>query len=341
MRLMNWNIEHMNSWWEGGENDPAIMRPTFAGNNFSPAITDVPALAQRVGQVISDVDPDVLSIQEGPGVLEMDQFLDQFVDGDTWQIRRGSGGGQALVVAARMDRVDAFDDGSSVAGTIDLSQNFTADVNADLEFDDVAFARRPQVVNITASGNQITLINNHLKSKFVSNAETLFNAGGDDRKQFFAAALIARRRISGEAYRIRLFVDQVLLADPAAQVIVVGDLNDGPGSDFFEENFLTHSVVDRIFGSVFHRDRQLTHVLLHGDSTDFTAQFFDFIAGETRDLILDHIGLSPGILENWTWQGRVAVAEFEAQILNDNTLNERDRQPSDHRPVVVDLTPVP
>jgi hypothetical protein len=23
---MNWNIEHMNSWWEGGDSDPPLMR---------------------------------------------------------------------------------------------------------------------------------------------------------------------------------------------------------------------------------------------------------------------------------------------------------------------------
>ena len=339
MRIMNWNIEHMNSWWEGGDNDPPILRPTFSGNNFSPPITDVPALAQRVGQVITDVNPDVLAIQEGPGEPEMAQFLDQFVDGNEWQILRGAGGAQALLVAARTDRVDAFGDASSVAGDIDLGEKFTADVNADLEFDEVAFARKPQVVSVTASGHSITILNNHLKSKFVAGAQAAFNAGGDERKQFFADALIARRRISGEAYRIRSFIDSMMAGDPDVQIIVTGDLNDGPGSDFFEENFLTHSVVDRIFGSVFHQDRQLTHVLLHGDSADFTAQFFDFIAGETRDLILDHIGLSKGILQNWDWTGRVAVDEYNAQVIADSSLHERDLKPSDHRPVVVDLTP--
>jgi len=340
MRIMNWNIEHMNSWWEGGNNNPPVLRATFGGNNFSPGITDVPALAQRVGQVISDTNPDILTIQEGPGELEMEQFLDQFVDGDSWTIRRGSGGAQALLIAARLDRVDALDDGPTVAGGIDIAQGFKADINADLEFDDVVFARKPQVAIVTVDGQPITLINNHLKSKFVSGAEALFNAGGDDRKSFFADALIARRRISGEAYKIRAFIDEMLIADESAQIVITGDLNDGPGSDFFEENFLPHSVVDRVFGSVFHRNRQLTHVLLHGDSTDFTAQFFDFIAGHTRDLILDHIGISRGVTDNWTWQGRVAVMEYESQIVNDNSLRERDRKPSDHRPVVVDLTPL-
>ena len=54
-----------------------------------------------------------------------------------------------------------------------------------------------------------------------------------------------------------------------------------------------------------------------------------------RDLVLDHIGISRAINENWNWQGRVAVAEYEAQIVDDSNLNERDRHPSDHRPVVV------
>ena len=113
--------------------------------------------------------------------------------------------------------------------------------------------------------------------------------------------------------------------NPMRQVIVTGDLNDGPGTDFFEEHFLTHSVVDRVFGSVFHPDRQLVHVLFHGGSTEFTAQFFDFIAGKTKDLVLDHIGLSQGINQNFDWQGRVAVKEYQGQVVNDPNLSERDR----------------
>ena len=37
MRLMSWNIEHMNSWWEGGNADPPVMCQSFGGNSFSPA----------------------------------------------------------------------------------------------------------------------------------------------------------------------------------------------------------------------------------------------------------------------------------------------------------------
>lgn len=340
MRLMNWNIEHMNSWWEGGDADPAVMRNTLPGSNFSPAITDVPALAERVGNVINAVDPDVVAIQEGAGIPETNDFFDRFVNGNDWHVLRGSGGGQALVTVARLDRdVSAIAPGPESIGSVDLDQPYSADIDADLEIDEVKFARKPQVINLSAHGQEFLLLNNHLKSKFVRNGQTRFNAGGQQRLSFFADALLARRRISGEAFRIRAFLDEVLGDNPMARVIVTGDLNDGPGTDFFEENYLTHSVVDRIFGSIFQPGRQLTHVLFHGGSSDYTARFFDFIAGETRDLVLDHIGISRAINENWNWQGRVAVAEYDAQCVNDPNLNERDRLPSDHRPVVVEINP--
>lgn len=340
MIVMNWNIEHMNSWWEGGTADPPTMRQTFAGTNFSPAVTDVPALAARVGQVISDVDPDIVTIQEGPGLPEINDFFDRFVDGDDWHALRGSGGGQALVVVARLDRdVSAISPGPEVFGAIDLDQDFPADVDADLIVEDLSFARKPQVINVNAHGQAILLINNHLKSKRVDRAQERFEAGGQQRLDFFADALVARRRISGEAYRIREFLDELFAADAAAQVIVTGDLNDGAGADFFENNFLTHSVVDRVFGSIFEPDKSLVHVLFRGGSTDYTAQFFDFIAGQTMDLVLDHIGISQAMNANWDWTARVAVAEYEAQRVDDPSLHERDRLPSDHRPVVVELTP--
>lgn len=337
MRILNWNIEHMNSWWPGGNQDPPQMRNTFTGNSFSPPITDVPGLAQRVGNVISAIDPDIVTIQEGAGIPEMNDFFNRFVNGNNWEVLRGSGGGQALVTVANMDTVSNFTQGPEVVGSIDLNEPFNADINTDLILDEVAFARKPQVTNATFNGHMFTIINNHLKSKFVQNGEALFNAGGESRMLFFDGALRARRRISGEAFRIREFIDAILGEDPNTLLILAGDLNDGAGADFFERNFLTHSVVDRIFGSIFNTDNQLRHVLFHGGSTDYTAQFFDFIVNETRDLVLDHIGLSPAIYDQWNWTGRVAVAEYENEIINLPNMHERDRLPSDHRPVVVNI----
>lgn len=339
MRLMNWNIEHMNSWWEGGDADPAVLKDSVQGGTFFPSVADVLSLATRVGNVINAVDPDVITIQEAAGEPEMRHFFEDFVDGD-WTFLRGSGGGQALIVAAKLNGiVSGIEDGPTEVGGVDLTAQIMADTNADLVPEGENFARKPQVVNLTAHGQELRLINNHLKSKFVRDGEARFNAGGEQQLGFFADALEVRRRISAEAFRIREYLNAVFEDSANALVIVTGDLNDGAGADYFEQNFLTHSVVDRVFGSVFFPQRQLSHVLFHGGSTDFTAKFFDFIADEERELVLDHIGLSQAINENWTWTGRVAVAEYEAEVIDDPELFERDQAPSDHRPVVADLTP--
>ena len=224
-------------------------------------------------------------------------------------------------------------------GNIDLSRRFGVDVDADLHIETIEFARQPQVVEFTAHGQRFLLMNNHLKSKYVHNGRAQYEEGGDSRRAFFREALIARRRISAEAFRIRAFLNGVFDVEPMRHVMVAGDLNDGPGADYFERNFLTHSVVDRVFGSVFQPERQLAHVLFHRGVTDYTAQFYDFIEGRTKDLVLDHVGLSGGINRSFDWRARVGVSEYEARVLNDSDLKERDRRPSDHRPVVVDLIP--
>ena len=60
MRLLNWNIEWMNNWFVGGS------QVSFRQSAPSHGITDVHDLAGRVAQVINTIDPDVLTIQEGP-----------------------------------------------------------------------------------------------------------------------------------------------------------------------------------------------------------------------------------------------------------------------------------
>ena len=72
MRLMNWNIEWMNNWFVG--NGRVEWRQSHRG------IEDVRTLAQRVANVILTIDPDVLTIQEGPSDFrEMELFVNDFL----------------------------------------------------------------------------------------------------------------------------------------------------------------------------------------------------------------------------------------------------------------------
>ncbi len=56
-----------------------------------------------------------------------------------------------------------------------------------------------------------------------------------------------------QSYRLRQCVAEVLLAEsPNASVIVGGDLNEGPGSGFFEEYYGLINLLDALLGSRFY-----------------------------------------------------------------------------------------
>jgi len=261
--------------------------------------------------------------------------------GGTWTVLGGAGGAQKLIVAVRTDRdvtAAAIADDTGLA--VQLDDDYTADTDGDgIVETDAHFARLPFVVDLVAHGQNLRIINCHLKSKYVPDGEDLFNGTDEQRQQFIVAALRNRRRISAEAFRIRTYLDALFEIDPGRLVLLVGDLNDGPGFDYFERQYLTHSVVDIAFGSVLLPDGRLTHGLIQpGQPRPASAFFDDYVEGiQNKPLLLDHMGLSPGLL-TWLDNARVADAEYDAQV-QPAAPNERERMPSDHRPLFAQLTP--
>ena len=76
-------------------------------------------------------------------------------------------------------------------------------------------------------GHPLQVIVAHTKSNFINQGRAQWEDPAR-RQAFIAAALTNRRRISAEGMRIRRYLDARLTADPAAAIIVLGDLNDGP-----------------------------------------------------------------------------------------------------------------
>jgi endonuclease/exonuclease/phosphatase family metal-dependent hydrolase len=155
-------------------------------------------------------------------------------------------------------------------------------------------------------------------------------------------ALVNRRRISAEGMRIRRYLDRRLNDDPDTAIIVLGDLNDGPGLDYFEQRYITHNVTDILVGSAFAPEHIFTHAQ-HDTAPDdrYTAVFEDFVpTPEVKRLLLDHILLSPGLsradaLHRVPGSGAVRHAEYDHQVVDAGA--RRQDRPSDHRPVTVDL----
>jgi hypothetical protein len=75
VRFMNWNIEWMSHFFatEGVE---------ILDKNIEAGLNDIPALAGAIAKCILEMDPDVLSIEEGPpSSKQMDLFIATYLQG--------------------------------------------------------------------------------------------------------------------------------------------------------------------------------------------------------------------------------------------------------------------
>lgn len=110
---------------------------------------------------------------------------------------------------------------------------FRIDLDVDARADVVRFSKPPlEVAVATAAGARLRLIGVHLKSKAPHGTTTL-----DEARR---ASIANRRKQLAQAVWLRARVAAHLAAGEA--VIVMGDLNDGPGLDEFEDLFGRSSV---------------------------------------------------------------------------------------------------
>ena len=337
MRILNWNIEWMNDWFVGG--NAVAFRDSYERTG----ITDVADLCRRVAGVIKALDPDVVTIQEGPSdIREMLLFTENYLtdssDLPLFNVFGGfDGGAQKIYMFVRRNREFENPEIPGDSTTLGLAEPWEADVDGDLQLEGYEFTRLPLVVKGQSAqdGTALYVVSLHTKSKYVHKGKVLWD-NPQTRQQYIVAALKNRRRISSEAMRLRQYLDDLLSQSSDARIVVTGDFNDGPGVDFFERRYITHNVTDILLGSTYHPERLFKHTFLTDVPNDerFTAIFDDFIDDiPNRKLVLDHIIVSPSLAAQS--QGGIAHDQYTSAV--DANASKRQKYPSDHRPVFVDI----
>lgn len=330
MKIVNWNIEWMNRWFSGN------AQPQWGSRSLD--ADEARQCARRAASVITTTAPDLLCLQEGPSHLaEMALFVREFL-GDSYEPLIGAdGGAQKLYVMRRRNGQVATVDYATDAQTRALQEGWQADVNGDLLLETYEFTRLPLIVDVDPIGGQpLRVVLLHTKSKYVHNGEAMF-ADPARRQEFIAEAMLARRRISAEAFRLRSYLDALLAQDLEARIVVTGDFNDGPGRDFFERSYLTHNVTDILLGSTFYPDLIFDHPMMRHVAAPalFTARFDDFIDNvQDRPLLLDHFVVSPA-LRAFVREAGIAHNAYEAEL--NGTGTRRVDRPSDHRPIWLEI----
>ena len=209
---------------------------------------------------------------------------------------------------------------------------FRIDLDIDATEDKVQFSKPPlEVMAQTSSGADLRIIGAHLKSKAPHGAKSRDEAmrmGITNRRKQQAQAVWLRQRIEGHL-------------EAGESLIVLGDLNDGPGLDAYEELF-GRSSVEIILGEGGesehrlhdpHAKRALTRRL---GAVNTTARFY--LKDEKRYLqaLLDYIMVSADLRENApVW--RIWHPFDDPACWKTPELREALIVASDHFPVTLDI----
>jgi endonuclease/exonuclease/phosphatase family metal-dependent hydrolase len=342
LRVASINGEWMNSWFTT-DGAPTAFLPSFKlpGETQSNSTSKT---ATRLAAVIRAVAPDILALEEAPSRKEeLDLFVATHLSGPGGPLYNSilgdSGGAQKLAVLFKPSKVSAALAPSS--GITTLLDAWNADVDGDMLLDPYEFTRKPLVIDVQAGTHRMQVIVMHTKSSFVNEGEAMWNDPAR-RQDYVVAALKARRRNATEGMRARKYMEERIAADATARIILLGDLNDGPGLDYFEELYLAHNVTDILVGSAFEPELVFAHAQHDVPRAKrFTAVFDDFVENvKKKKLLLDHILMSPALagptgLRKVPNSGAIHHAEYNAQIKNAG--KKREDRPSDHRPVSVEL----
>nr|WP_217430488.1 endonuclease/exonuclease/phosphatase family protein [Sulfitobacter algicola] len=205
---------------------------------------------------------------------------------------------------------------------------FRIDLDIDATLDKVTFSKPPlELAVTTANGTKLRMLGVHAKSKAPHGART--------EKDAIRLSIANRRKQLAQCIWIRRRIDQIVADHP---LIVLGDLNDGPGLDGFEKLF-GRSGVEIVLGAgesaLFDPN---AHMALSQriSAHPTTARFY--IEPEKRYLeaLLDYIMVSPDLrTKSQRWR---IWHPFDDQVCYDTPeLQQALLMASDHFPLTLDI----
>lgn len=330
IKITSWNIEHLERLLDATSTSHLKRK-------------------QAIQSELNAIDPDVLCLLEGPdGEQNIDRVAAEILNGQYVPVKLPDGNyqqkGQQWIWFLVKPQWAAV---SSLLSP-DIWQSYTGgptwNVNywGNFETETHRHYRHPQVLVMDINGQRVECIGLHLKSKFVNSGQSNWNAGGQQREQFILEALKARIKMTTEATNVRSYIDKKFeqLENPA--IFVMGDFNDGPGKEFFENQYLFFDLISNIQGSIFEADRFLNHALFdYPDNLRWSVHFKDFV-DPARDphILLDHIMFTQALVN---WKLDICVEPHAGLIEHEihdetNAVLTSTQKTSDHKPVSVTLS---
>lgn len=335
MRLATYNVEWFANLFD--RHDKLIADDSWSGRHDVTKVQQIEAIAK----VLTAVDADAILIVEAPNTGKSQntvRALQRFAEAFNLRTSNAIMGfpndtDQELallydpdVLTTRHDPVGipARDSGSRKAPRFDTV--FRIDLDVDATEDLVRFSKPPMELAVeTKAGNVFRLIGAHLKSKAphgaASRDEAIRISIANRRKQL-AQAIWLSQRVEGH------------IAEKES-VILLGDLNDGPGLDEFEHLFGRSSVEILLEAGLYDPNAVLSHGPRPGPALS-TARFARPDEGRYLEALLDYVMVSHDLRKhqpNW----RIWHPFRDAACWGNTDLKEALLNASDHFPVTLDI----
>ncbi len=335
MRLATYNVEWFANLFDS--NDRLKVDDGWSGRQDVTRAQQIEAL----GKVFTALDADAVMIIEAPNTgrrQRTERALENFAKAFDLRTNKAIIGFandthqeiallfDPAVLSARHDPVgdEVGRKGSTEAPRFDGT--FRIDLDIDATEDLVQFSKPPLELAVkTLKGNEFRMIGAHLKSKAPH--------GASSRDAAMRLSIANRRKQLAQAIWLRARIDSHL--DKGESVLLLGDLNDGPGLDEYEHLF-GRSSVEILLGDDLYdpHARKALHRRLGAVPT--TARFRMSNQDRYLQALLDYLMVSPDLMSRkpaWRiWHPFDDAHCWDVEELRDALLTA-----SDHFPVSIDL----
>ena len=346
LKLTSWNLEWLDKTMAALD-DPATPPARRADHERRLA---------AIRSEIEEIDPDILCVVEGPNgagrvralaethlggayvpVLRADDDYRQLGRQWIWFLLKPE---LAQRSGAHLVPLDVWTDFTRQASDGEHGPTWPVYFWSDIDSSRHSHYRHPQLLALDLNGTRVELIGAHLKSKFSSVGK--FHGTKEQKRAFIDGALKARIKLATEAEDIRYYLDMRFRQEPNPLLFVLGDLNDGPGKELLERQFLFFDLVSTLQGDVFFARRFLNHALFdYRDDLRWTVAFRDPLdPGRDPHILLDHILFTQGLVD-----GTRPVEVRPGAGLVEHQIHDRVNAPltakqktSDHKPVSCRIT---
>ncbi len=328
LRICSYNVQYMDDHFES---DNSLK---LSGDSLQ--------TLEALKEVIKAIDPDVLGLIEAPNTSPSSAkstltCLENFARWAGLRQRRAligfpSAGRQELALLYDPDKVSIEHVPGGRRGSKSnprFDEAFYFDTDSDNIKEVYKFYRPPLEARIEYGGGQtLYLILAHTKSKGIFKATDMIHWQRESERD--------RRKLFAECSWIRRRVDEWLAQE--RKVVVMGDMNDGPGMDFYEYQF-GRSAVELIMGDIFEPKGVLCNYAGRPKWTrkgwsPYSARFKDRFTEANVNVLIDHILSSQNVavaddkpLTIWNPYEEEAARPLRALL----------RRASDHFPLSLDI----